>query len=253
MKEKIGRIVRRISEQRYAEALDELKPMVDQGDSEAVYLFAKLMMHGQGVPQDLVKARELLEVAVEKEVDDAPLTLAAACCRLAKKGELRDLDRVEEILGRYAGNPRIDGGLGRIAVDMGVAEAEMDRVRKRLRRAAEHGDAISQFYYGFLLADESPDNYSEAIRWCEIGIGQVARSALEELGQTRALKWEEEEKDEKEEKRDEEKEKEEILAAPKRKERLEFVAPISILKIIATIVLETIAYCHSQLLTGYRP
>ena len=64
---------------------------------------------------------------------------------------------------------------------------------------------------------------------------------------------EEEEKDEKEEKRDEEKEKEEILAAPKRKERLEFVAPISILKIIATIVLETIAYCHSQLLTGYRP
>lgn len=58
-------------EQDYSGAAEYLKPLAAEGDADAEYALGYLYFYGKGVPQDVLKGRELIQSAAKKSQANA--------------------------------------------------------------------------------------------------------------------------------------------------------------------------------------
>lgn len=58
-------------ERDYSGAAEYLKPLAEQGDADAEYALGYLYFYGKGVPQNVLKGRELIQSAAKKNQANA--------------------------------------------------------------------------------------------------------------------------------------------------------------------------------------
>jgi TPR repeat protein len=121
-----------VNEARYADALELLKPLAENGDADAQNILGGLYIQGWGVARDFDRARYWFE---ESAGQGNPM----GCYNLG---------------GMYA------NGIG--------VEQDCTKALDLVRRPAEAGDPIGQVNLGALYADGStctPRDFGEALRW----------------------------------------------------------------------------------------
>lgn len=137
------------NEQRYAEALELITPLANEGNPRAQNILGALYAQGWGVEQDFDKAREWYEKAAA------------------------------------GGSPRAYFNLARMyAMAIGV-EKDCDKAVELWRTPAEQGDPIAQVNVGSLYLDGFeciPQDSDEALRWYRLAAEQNDPLAQHSLG-----------------------------------------------------------------------
>lgn len=116
----------------YASALKMLRPLVDQRDPTATYIFGVLHLKGQGVPKDFAKAIELIRISAEA-------------------GYVRAQHDMGLLYGRG---------------EYGVGKDSLTAITW-YKKAAAQNESESMYNIGVILlnGDGVPTNRSEACRW----------------------------------------------------------------------------------------
>ncbi|MDA9224707.1 sel1 repeat family protein [Tateyamaria sp.] len=132
----------------YATALQEFRPLAEQGDADAQYNLGFMYSEGKGVPQDYAEAVKWYRLAAEQGHAEAQNKLGT----------------------------RYDNGMG---VPQDYAEAV-----KWYRLAAEQGNALGQNNLGFMYSEGKgvPQDIAEAVKWWRLAVEQGQAAAQYNLG-----------------------------------------------------------------------
>lgn len=133
----------------YPAALQELLPLAEQGDPEAQFLIAGMLMRGHGVSLSVVHAAQWLMMAAEQDHVSS-----------------------QSVLGIIYRN-----GLGRVPVNP-------EQAAKWYRAAAEKGDPLSQYQLGTMHSEGEGvlHDEKEAVKWIRRAAEQNFPRAQNELG-----------------------------------------------------------------------
>ncbi len=155
----------RLVPQDFAEAAKWYRMAADAGDRDGELRLARMYREGKGVPVDLEEARKWAEAASHA----AP---PAACARAAPAGAA-------------AAAPAVAAGLAPAAAIVSSGGGGALPQYPELRRAAENGDAASQFQLGSRYYDErkrDPVKDAEAQKWFLLAAAQGYALAEDRLG-----------------------------------------------------------------------
>jgi TPR repeat protein/formylglycine-generating enzyme required for sulfatase activity len=167
----------------YASALQEFKPLAEQGDANAQLLLGSMYAGGRGVPQNFAEATKWLRKAAEQGQTGAQILLG----KFYEIGQSVPDDVGQSIPQDYAEATK----WYRMAADQGVSEAQLnlgfmygrgghgvpkDHAEAVMwyRRAAEQGDSRAQAMLGFVYAYGRgvPQDYKEAYFWYLLSVAQ---------------------------------------------------------------------------------
>lgn len=169
----------------YAEALRELKPLVDAGDPEAMDAMGVLLENGYGVAKDLRAAADLYRRSAVKGNMASQYYLALMLRN--GTGVSRNERQAAEWLQRAAdqGDANAQRELGWMYAN-GTGGLTKDQVQAVawLRKAADQGDAAAQFSVGlsFAYGVGSPKDQATAAEWFQKSADQDNAAAQRELG-----------------------------------------------------------------------
>jgi TPR repeat protein len=132
----------------YATALQELRPLAEQGNADAQFFIGMMYANGDGAPQEYAEAMKWWQLAAE-----------------------RGLANAQHKLGYMYGN------------GLGVPQDNIESMKWHTL-AAEQGDVNSQYNLGMMYAngDGATQDYAEAIKWWRLAAKQGLADAQHDLG-----------------------------------------------------------------------
>lgn len=158
-----------------------LRCLAEEGDANALYCLGGCYFEGKGVGQDMEKGVELYKLASERGC--APATYAIGAYY---SNQLGDAEKGLEYIKKSAEEGfAMANCLLSDVYERGVGvEKDMEKSFAYLKRAAELGDAVSQFKYGYLLL-YGQHEFTEGVGWLRKAAAQSIagpREMLQSLG-----------------------------------------------------------------------
>ncbi len=174
-----------INEQRYADALELLVPLADEGNGRAQNMLGVLYIEGWGVDRDFGQGRQWYEKAAARGDPFAYFNLARLYARGI--GVEQDCDKAMEYARTPAeeGNPIAQVNLASLYADgFECAEPNIDEALRWYRAAAEQGDMMAQHSLGamYALGRGVEQSFDEALKWYRKAAEQGNASSQAALG-----------------------------------------------------------------------
>ena len=163
----------------FAAALDEWRPLAEQGDASAQYNLGWMYDYGEGVREDNVEAARWYRKAAEQGHDWAQYYLGTAYAT----GEGVQQDYAEAAkwyrMAAVQGHPRAQFWIGfRYATGGALPYIDVQRDDTKAvrwyRKAAEQGEVMAQFHLGLMcdMGRGVPENDVQAYAWYNIAAAQ---------------------------------------------------------------------------------
>lgn len=158
-----------------------LRELAEEGDADALYCLGGCYYEGKGVEQDMEKGVAYYKTASEKGCSPATLALG-----VYYNNELGDIEKGLEYIRKSAdeGFATANYLLSDLYEKGFGVEKDMEKSFAYLKRAAELGDAVSQFKYGYLLL-YGHHEFTEGAGWLRKAAAQGIegpRDVLQSLG-----------------------------------------------------------------------
>lgn len=163
----------------YAQAAVKLQPLAEQGHARSQFLFGLMHERGHGVEQDLERAAHWYRAAAEQGFAPAQTNLGVALQTGAIGAPEADSEADSEAEPDFAraaqwyqraadqGHAAARHNLAMLYLTGEGVEADRDRARQLLGKAARDGDANAQFLHGSMLAESVEDEgaWRKAAHW----------------------------------------------------------------------------------------
>lgn len=162
--------------------IEMLTEMCDEGDVFAMMNLGCCFLRGSFVGQNLEKGLSMIQKASENGCPEATYALSAYYTN-----ELGDIQRGMELLHQAADEDSVQALQVISSIyeqGMGPYEKDLNRAYNYLKRAAELGDAASQYKYGYLVLSgeiESVDP-KECVSWFYLAAKQGLATAQYQFG-----------------------------------------------------------------------
>ena len=174
----------------YATAMQNWRPLAEDGAPHAEYNLGLMFAHGYGVPQDSAKAAGWYRKAAEQGVVEAQFNLGLLYAQ--GEGVPKDLDTARKWFQKAAekGDPRAAQVLANLYSDAAVAENSPEHgeagseAKKWYEKAAAAGIPSAQFELGVIydLGRGVPSNFAEAEKWYRQAAEKGYGPALTNIG-----------------------------------------------------------------------